>query len=49
MARGIRFDNVNSLVAFATTAKLVGNEKQYQSKVLRRKDFESQVQIAVQQ
>ena len=49
MARGIRFDNGNSLVVFATTAKLVGDEKPYHSKLLQRMDFESQQLIAVQQ
>ena len=49
MARGIRFDNGNILVVFATTTKLVGDEEQYQSKLLQRMDFESQEQIAVQQ
>ncbi len=38
----------NSLVVFRTTAKPVGDEQEYQSKVLQRRDFESQERIDVQ-
>ena len=49
MPRGIRFDDGNTLVVFGTTAKPVGDDKEHQSKVFQRMDFESQEQIAVQQ
>ncbi len=38
----------NSVVVFGTTAKTVEEEKEYQSKVLKRMDFESQERIDVQ-
>ena len=48
MPRGIRFDDGNSLVVFGTTAKLVGDEKEYQSRVRHTMGFEAQERIDVQ-